>query len=70
MPRIADAPLHRIHIRLDLDDYEWLKRELGDERLISETIRKLVKNLREKREQLKGKLPPIEDLLDKDTDTP
>lgn len=67
MPKVADVPLHRIHIRLDAEDYEWLKRELGDEKLISETIRKLVRNLREKRQELKGHLPPINDLLDPDT---
>jgi len=69
VPKVADVPLHRIHIRLDAADYEWLKKELGSERLISETIRKLVRNLRLRREELGGRLPPAEDLLQLDTDT-
>jgi hypothetical protein len=63
MPRVADVPLHRIHIRLDAEDYEWLKSELGDERLISETIRKLVRELRNRRKSWGGSLPPIDQLM-------
>jgi hypothetical protein len=64
MPRIAEATYHRLHIALEEDDYEWLKRQVGDERLISETIRHLIKNLRRDYEK---KHPKNASILEEDT---
>ena len=64
MPKISDTPMHRIHIRLEMSDYEWLKKTLGGEQLIAKVLRDYVHELHlnyERRQALPR--PSVKELL-------